>query len=97
MSAPNRPRSRAELLATARREARIARGRRAFVWQARVLPIGVPLGLALGTLTWQRQPRRRRRALGTALTVAGVAAGGVALAYAAAALEWKAHRARRIR
>lgn len=40
------------LLAEARRQARLARGEREFIWRARILPVGVPAGLVLGTAAW---------------------------------------------
>ena len=42
------------LLAAARREARLARGEDRFVWKNRVLPIGLPAGIVLGTAAWLR-------------------------------------------
>lgn len=42
----------AALLHAARREARIARGQRDFVWKGRVLPVGVPVGIVVGALAW---------------------------------------------
>lgn len=80
-----RPRTRSELLATARREARLARGRDAFVWRGRVLPIGLPLGVAVGTIA-ARDVRRPGRA---ALLFGGTIAAALGLAYAAAMLEWE--------
>ena len=84
-SALHRPRTRSELLATARREARLVRGRDAFVWRGRVLPIGLPLGVAVGTLAARDVRRPGRAALVFGATV--VAALGVA--YAAGVLEWQ--------
>lgn len=42
----------AALLHAARREARLARGERNFIWRNRVAPIGVPAGLLVGALAW---------------------------------------------
>ena len=84
-SALHRPRTRSELLATARREARLARGREAFVWRGRVLPIGLPLGVAIGTIA-ARDMRRPGRA---ALIFGGTIVAAMGLAYAAAAIEWE--------
>jgi hypothetical protein len=84
-SALHRPRTRSELIATARREARLARGREAFVWRGRVLPIGVPVGVALGTIA-ARDMRRPGRA---ALIFGGTIVATIGLAYAVAAIEWE--------
>lgn len=78
--------SRRALHAGARAVARQVHGRDAFVWQGRVLPIGIPLAAATGVLTW-----RRRRSAIDALT----AALGVGLAiYVEARVEWTVHRRR---
>jgi hypothetical protein len=83
-SALHRPRTRSELLATARREARLARGRDAFVWRGRVLPIGVPVGVALGALA-AKDVRRPARA---ALLFGGTVVAALGVTYAVAMLEW---------
>jgi hypothetical protein len=103
MSSHNVPRSKRELLARARHEARVTLGRAAFVRDARVLPLGVPIALGLAALaysravrtrhTWPRDWRHpitsRRRRQSEALGVAAAALGGaVALAYLEARLEW---------
>jgi len=84
----HRPRSKAALLAAARRAARISRGRAAFVRDERVLPLGVPLGCAVAVLRY----RRRRDAGEERGTAAGAAAaalvGAVALTAGAALVEW---------
>jgi hypothetical protein len=85
-SALHRPRTRSELIATARREARLVRGRDAFVWRARVLPIGLPVGVFAGALAARDMRRPGRAALVFGSTVVGV----LAVAYAAAILEWQA-------
>ena len=71
---------------TARREARMSRGRERFVWQARVLPIGVPVAVAVGAAVYRRERRRPRRALSAAV---GAALLTVAASYLGAALEWE--------
>jgi len=77
-------RSRRQLYADAREQARLVRGRDAFVWQGRVLPIGVPLAAAAGLVTWQR----RRSARDTLAVLAGV---GLA-SYLEARVEWSVRR-----
>jgi hypothetical protein len=77
-------RSRRALYADAREQARLVRGRDAFVWQGRVLPIGVPLAAAAGLVTWQR----RRSARETLAVLAGV---GIA-SYIEARVEWSLRR-----
>ena len=78
------PASRTELRADAREEARLVRGRASFVWRARVLPIGVPLGAAVGVIIW-RLRRSARDSVAAALTT-------TALCYLEARLEWRARR-----
>jgi len=84
-------RSRRQLHADARDQARHVRGRNAFVWQGRVLPIGIPLAAAAGLVAW----RRGRSARDTLAVLAGV---GVA-SYLEARVEWglrrRAYRRRR--
>jgi hypothetical protein len=97
------PRSKSELLARARQEARMSLGRAAFVRDARVLPIGVPIALGVAALVYARAVQERRdwrhawrpdrgrprRALGAAaLTLAGA----VAVAYVGARVEWDVRR-----
>ena len=109
MSSHNAPRSKRELLARARQEARVSLGRAAFVRDARVLPLGVPIALGLAALvysraarsrhTWPRDWRHpvtsRRRRQSEALGIAVAALGGaVALAYLEARLEWGMHERR---
>ena len=78
--------SRRALHADARAAARQVHGRDAFVWQGRVLPIGIPLAAATGVFTW-----RRRRSAIDALAVAL----GVGLAsYVEARVEWSVLRRR---
>ena len=77
-------RSRRQLYADAREQARLVRGRDAFVWQGRVHPIGVPLAAAVGLVTWQR----RRSARDTLAVLAGV---GIA-SYIEARVEWSLRR-----
>jgi len=84
-SALHRPRTRSELIANARREARLARGREAFVWRGRVLTIGLPIGVAAGVIA-ARDMRRPARA---ALIFGGTVVAALGLAYAAARLEWE--------
>ena len=83
--------SREELRADAREEARLARGRDLFIWRERMLPVGVPLGAAVGWIVWGRR-RSGRDAMTTALLV-------TSLAYLGAHVEWRlrraAHRRRR--
>ena len=62
----------------------MARGRDAFVWRGRMLPIGVPLAAAAGVAVW-----RRRRSAGDAMAV--VVATAV-LAYIEARVEWVVRR-----
>jgi len=76
--------SRGVLYADAREEARLVRGRNAFVWRARVLPIGLPLAAAAGLLTW----RGRRSGRDTFAVLAGF---GVA-SYLEARVEWSLRR-----
>ena len=77
--------SRAALAADARAEARLVRGRNRFVWNGRVLPIGVPLGAATGLVVWSR-----RRSMRQAIAFAALA---TATTYFAARIEWEMHRA----
>ena len=76
--------SRRQLHADARAQARDVRGRDAFVWQGRVLPIGVPLAAAVGLVTWQR----RRSTRDTLTVLAGI---GIA-SYLEARVEWSLRR-----
>src|SRR5690242_9169604 len=76
--------SRRALYATAREEARLVRGRQAFVWSGRVLPIGIPLAASAGAFVW-----RRRRSSVDAVTIA-LAVG--ALSYLEARVEWSVRR-----
>ena len=76
--------SRRVLYTDAREQARLVRGRNAFVWQGRVLPIGIPLAAAAGLLTW----RSRRSTRDTLFTIAGI---GVA-SYLEARVEWSIRR-----
>ena len=76
--------SRRRLYADAREQARLVRGRDAFVWQGRVLPIGVPLAAAAGLVSWQR----RRSARDTLAVLTGV---GIA-SYLEARVEWSLRR-----
>ena len=76
--------SRRALHASAREEARLARGRKAFVWNGRVLPIGLPLAVGTGAFVW-----RRRRSTRDTLAVA-IAVG--ALSYLEARVEWTLRR-----
>jgi len=83
--------SRRALYAEARDEARLVRGRNAFVWQGRMLPIGIPLAAAAGLLAW----RGRRSARDTLAVFAGIGAAS----YLEARVEWslgrRAYRRRR--
>lgn len=76
--------SRRRLYADAREQARLVRGRNAFIWRGRVLPIGVPLAAAAGVITWQR----RRSTRDTLAVLVGV---GIA-SYLEARVEWSLHR-----
>jgi hypothetical protein len=76
--------SRRALYANAREEARLVRGRKAFVWNGRVLPIGIPLAMGAGAYVW-----RRRRSARDTLAV-GFAVG--ALSYLEARVEWTVRR-----
>ena len=78
--------SRDALRRTARREARMSRGRERFVWQARVLPIGVPVAIGVGAAVFRRERRRPRRAFSAAIGAALVA---VAASWIGATLEWE--------
>ena len=78
--------TRAELQAIARREARKSRGKRYFLLQERVLPVGVPLGAVVGAAAWYQDRRRGRRGWPAAL---GAAAATVALSYLAGMIEWE--------
>lgn len=98
------PRSKSELLARARQEARISLGRAAFVRDARVLPIGVPVALGVAAAVYTRTVRRRqrewlplprvqRRAQRNAVGFATAALlGAVAVAYVEARIEWEVRR-----
>jgi hypothetical protein len=83
--------SRRDLYADAQAQARLVRGRSAFVWRGRVLPLGIPLAAAAGVLTW----RRRGSARDTVGAILGI---GVAT-YLQARVEWsirsRAYRRRR--
>ena len=78
--------SRRALYANARAVARRVHGRDAFVWQERVLPIGIPLAAMTGVLTW-----RRRR---SALDALGAALGVGLASYLEARVEWSVYRRR---
>ena len=71
-------------------------GRAAFVRDARVLPIGVPLALGAAALAYTErlQSRRvRRRPPSQALAVAAATfVGAVALSYVGARVEWELRR-----
>jgi hypothetical protein len=77
-------RSRRALYGDARQEARSVRGRDAFVWQGRVLPIGIPLAAAAGLLTWRRRHSGRD-------TLAAITAVGLS-SYLEARVEWALRR-----
>ena len=107
MSTPPAPTSRAQLLARARLEARIARGRTAFVQRSRLLPLGVPLaalaaaGVLLNAAThprpvWRRYSRRARREDAQRTTALALLAAGGALGatWLAARAEWARHERR---
>jgi hypothetical protein len=76
--------SRRELHTTARAEARHTRGRNAFIWRGRMIPLGVPLAAGAGLFAWRRRGSSRE-ALGVALAVA-------ALGYLEARAEWSVRR-----
>jgi hypothetical protein len=76
--------SRRVLYADAREQARLVRGRDAFVWRGRVLPIGIPLAAAAGLVTW----RQRRSTRDTLAAIVGL---GVA-SYLEARVEWSMRR-----
>jgi len=76
--------SRRDLYAEAGAQARLVRGRDAFVWRGRVLPIGLPLAAAAGVLIW----RRNRSTRDTLAAFAGV---GLA-SYLEARAEWSFRR-----
>ena len=83
--------SRRQLYADAREEARLVRGRDAFVWQGRMLPIGVPLAAAAGLVTWQR----RRSPRDTLAVLAGVGIASYLEARVEGSLRRRAYRRRR--
>ena len=83
-SALHHPPSRRVLYADAREEARLVRGRDAFVWKGRVLPIGIPIAVAASMMTW----RRRRSTRDTLVALGGV---GV-MSYLEARVEWSVRR-----
>jgi len=83
-SALYRAPSRRALYAEARAEARMVRGRDAFVWRGRVFPIGIPLAAAAGLLTWRRRESTRD-------TVAAILGVGV-MSYLEARVEWSVRR-----
>ena len=76
--------SRRDLYAEAGAQARLVRGRDAFVWRGRVLPIGLPLAAAAGVLIWRRNRSTRD-------TIAALAGVGVA-SYLEARAEWSLRR-----
>ena len=76
--------SRRELHANARQEARQVRGRKAFVWNGRLLPVGLPLAVGAGAFVWRRR-RSARDTLAIALAVG-------ALSYLEARVEWSIRR-----
>jgi hypothetical protein len=76
--------SRHDLYADVRAEARQVRGRDAFVWKGRVLPIGLPVAVAAALITW----RRRRSPRDTVVAVLGA---GV-MSYLEARVEWSLRR-----
>jgi hypothetical protein len=76
--------SRRRLYADAREQARLVRGRDAFVWKGRVIPIGVPLAAAAGLVTWGRRRSTRD-------TLAVLASVGIA-SYLEARVEWSLRR-----
>lgn len=78
--------TRAALRATARREARLARGRDHFLWRERVLPIGMPLGAAIGAAVWTRERHRPRLAASMAT---GAVVAAVAVSFVGALIEWE--------
>jgi hypothetical protein len=78
--------SRSALLAAAKREARMTRGKHDFVWRQRVLAVGLPLGAAIGAVAWHRERRRPRRALSVA---SGAAMAAIAVSYIGALVEWE--------
>lgn len=108
MSSTHAPASRAELLLRARLEARAIRGRTAFIRQARLLPLGIPLA-ALAALAavagarseprpiWRRHSRRARREDALRAAALGLLAGGGALGatWIAASAEWTRDERRR--
>lgn len=83
----------------------MALGRAAFVRDARVLPIGVPVALGVAALVYSRtarprhawRPFPRRRATPQPIAFAAAAlVGAVAVAYVGARVEWELrHRAYR--
>jgi hypothetical protein len=81
-----RPQSRAELRRRARLEARVARGKSVFVWEGRLLPVGLPLAALAGWVVWRRTRSEARAFAAAAGTLAGT--------FAAAQLEWKVQRRR---
>jgi hypothetical protein len=60
------------------------RGRDAFVWRGRVLPIGIPLAAAAGLVSW----RQRRSTRDTLAAILGL---GLA-SYLEARVEWSMRR-----
>jgi len=76
--------SRRELYATAREEARLVRGRKAFVWNGRMLSIGVPLAVGAAAFVWRRR-RSSRDSVAVALAMG-------ALSYLEARVEWSMRR-----
>lgn len=76
--------SRRQLHADASEQARHVRGRNAFVWNGRVLPLGLPLAAAAGLVTWQR--RRSSRDAFAVLAGIGIAS------YLEARIEWSLRR-----
>jgi hypothetical protein len=73
-----------QLVADAKQQARMARGRDAFIWRNRVLPIGLPLSAAAGLVSW-----RRRRDVGETVAAALGMLGATLLV---SRLEWELRR-----
>ena len=85
--------SKSELISHARQEARLSRGRGAFVRRARLLPVGLPVSIGVAALLYGRERRRGRSDEVSLRVAAGALLGALALTAGIAALEWELRRA----
>lgn len=88
MDAPFLPESKAALIADARQAARMARGRAAFVQRERLLPIGVPVGVAAATMTYRSRRRHGHSEAAAWSAAAGALCVALGVVTGAAFFEW---------